>query len=227
MNVLLFGASGTIGSGVLLACQDHPAVTTVRVVGRASLGISHPKVTEILHKDFLDFHPIAAQLAGVDAVFWCLGTASSGMTEADYRRITLDYTVAALEVLLRASPQAVFCFVSGRGTVAPGQKGAMWARVKGEAEARVLAAGFRHAACLRPGLIYREGGAAPRGLGYRLAYGILDPLRPLMQWMAPGAVTTNRVIGRAMIAIAQAGEGAPILECADINTLGASGAGVT
>src|SRR5450432_2518297 len=134
MKVIVFGASGMIGQGVLRECLLADDVSHVLSIGRTTAGVSDPKLEEILHPDFTDFSKVEDRLGGYDACFYCLGASSSGMSEADYTRVTYDYTVAAGEAVARQSPGLVFCFVSGGGTDATEKGRTMWARVKGRAE---------------------------------------------------------------------------------------------
>ena len=126
MNVIIFGASGYIGQGVLLQSLDHPAVDRVLSVGRRALPLEHHKLQQLVHDDFEDFEPVAGELAGFDACFWCLGVSSAGMKEADYARVTVDYTMAAAKVLRARCPALCFCFVSGSGTDETGRSRMMW-----------------------------------------------------------------------------------------------------
>ena len=217
MQVVIFGATGLIGSGVLLECLDSEEVEGIRVVGRRPTGLEHPKLTELEHGDFLDFSAIEDRLTGLDACFWCLGASSAGMAEADYRRLTVDFTRAASETLHRLNPGMSFSFVSGMGTDPEGRQ--MWARAKGEAELIVLEQGFAHAAALRPGAVAREGGAEPRGVVLVLTYALLGPFLPWLQRRWPSMVTSNRTIGRAMIHLARDREPAGIFENRGINEL--------
>jgi uncharacterized protein YbjT (DUF2867 family) len=217
MRVVLFGASGMIGKGVLLECLDSEDVDSVLVVGRSPTGIEHAKLREILHRDFLDFSAIADELRGMDACLWCLGVSAAGMSEADYTRITYAYTKAAAETLLRLDPEIAFCFVSGAGTDAHGR--AMWARVKGRTEELLLGMGFRRAFMFRPAYIHPMRGVTSKTKLYRALYVIAKPLYPVMRRLFPDATTTTVMVGRAMIAAAVRGAPKPILESADINAL--------
>src|SRR5262245_62422156 len=113
MNVVLFGASGMVGQGVLLECLEDPGVNRVVSIVRRSTGRTHPKLTEIVHGDFLDYSAIEPALRDIDACFFCLGVSSIGMTEEDYRHITYDFTMAAARTLHRLNPKLAFIYVSG------------------------------------------------------------------------------------------------------------------
>jgi len=149
MKVVIFGATGMVGSGVLRECLEDPGVESVLVVVRNSTGISEPKLREVVHRDFLDFGPIRPQLAGLDACFFCIGVTSAGMQEADYQRLTHDVTIAAAQALLAVSPGLTFCFVSGQGTDSTERGRVMWARVKGKAENALLRMPFKAAYMFR------------------------------------------------------------------------------
>lgn len=219
MKVVLFGASGMIGSGVLLECLDSPDVQSVVAVGRTKTGIEHAKLREVVHADFLDFSAIEPDLSGLDACFWCLGISSTGMSEADYTRVTHDFTKAAAETLLKCSPRIVMCFVSGAGTDSSEQGRSMWARVKGKTENLLLGMGFARATMFRPGYIQPMRGVTSKTRLYRALYVVTTPLFPLVRRLFPKSVTTTVAVGRAMIAVARDGAPGPILDSGDINAL--------
>ncbi len=215
MKILLFGASGMVGQGVLRECLLAPDVESVVVVGRSALGLEDPKLREIIHADFTDFTPVAAQLAGFDACFFCLGVSSSGMSEADYTRVTYDFTLAAARAMV--SPALVFTYVSGAGTDEHGRS--MWARVKSRTENALLAMPFKAAYMFRPAGIQPMHGIKSKTRSYRVAYTIAWPVLPLLRVLLPGAMTTTERMGLAMLAAARTGAPKPILESRDINQL--------
>lgn len=219
MNVVIFGATGMVGKGVLLECLDDPSVSRVLVVGRSACGVEHPKLKDVLHKDFTDFSAISDRLAGLDACFFCLGVSAVGMSEADYRHVTYDFTVAAAEALRRRSPNATFIYVSGTGTDSSGKSRMMWARVKGETENALLRM-FEKAYMFRPGIIAPRRGVAAKGTATRLMYAVLGPpLIPLLNAVSPNSITATDRIGRAMLRVAREGASKKWLENADINAL--------
>ena len=181
MKVILFGATGMIGQAVLRECIADPGVARVLTVGRSASAAHSPKVQQLVHKDFLDFTAVAADMTGYDACFWCLGVTSAGMSEADYTRVTHDYTVAAASVLAKANPGMTFVFVSGQGTDSSEAGRIMWARVKGRAENAVLKLPFKAAYCVRPAFIQPMHGITSRTRLYRLAYAVTTPLFPLLR----------------------------------------------
>ena len=219
MKVILFGATGMIGQGVLRECLLDPAVTRVLVVARASTGQRHDKLSELLHENFLDFNPIAQQLTGYDACFFCLGISSAGLSEADYRRVTYEYTLAAAELLARRNPQMTFIYVSGAGTDASEKGRSMWARVKGQTENALAKQPFKATYMFRPGYIQPLHGIKAKTRLYRLLYAVVGPLYPLWKVLFPRIVTTTEKIGRAMINVAARGAPARIVESRDINAL--------
>jgi uncharacterized protein YbjT (DUF2867 family) len=208
MKVILFGSTGMVGQGVLGECLRDEAVTEVITVLRSSAGGSHGKVREIVHKDFTNF---AGLQVDADACFWCLGVTSVGMSEADYTRVTHDFTVAAAKVLVR--PTMTFVFVSGQG--ADGQ--AMWARVKKKAEDALFAMPFKAVFVFRPGVIQPMDGIRSRTRIYNILYPFLIPVLWITKMISPGKVTDTRRVGRAMINIARRGFPIRILSNADIN----------
>jgi uncharacterized protein YbjT (DUF2867 family) len=216
MNVIIFGATGMVGRGVLRECLLDDRVSAVLTVGRTPTGVSHAKLREIVHGDLLDLAPIEDDLAGFDACFFCLGVSSAGMKEKDYRHITYDYTMSAARTLARLRPGSTFVYVSGVGTDAHGR--AMWARVKGETENALLALPLE-AYMFRPGYIQPMHGVTSRTRLYRLAYVVTRPLYPALRLLFPTAVTTTERIGQAMITVAERGAPKRILGPADINAL--------
>jgi uncharacterized protein YbjT (DUF2867 family) len=218
MQVVVFGASGMVGRGVLRECLLADDVERVIVVGRSPLGMKHPKLRDIVHSDFSDFTALEPELANLDACFFCLGVTSSGLSEAEYTRITYDTTVAAARAFLRASPGSVFVYVSGAGTDATEKKRAMWARVKGKTENALLAMPFRAAYMFRPALIQPRHGIVSRTRSYRIFYVVMWPLLPVLR-LFPGLTTTTDRLGQAMLACVRGNASAPIVTSRDINRL--------
>jgi uncharacterized protein YbjT (DUF2867 family) len=190
----------------------------VLAVGRSATGEKHDKLRELVRKDLLDYSDAGAGLAGWDACFFCLGVTSAGMSEADYRRVTLDIAVAAGRALSSLNPGMTFVFVSGAGT--DPRSRTMWARVKGQAEEAVLAMPFKAAYAFRPAFILPMHGITSRTRVYRLFYAVLGPLFPLLKRLAPGHVSTLEQVARAMLRAARDGAPKRILENADIVALG-------
>lgn len=220
MRIVLFGATGMVGRGVLLECLDAPDVEQVVAVGRTPIGATHPKLVEVMHKDIFDLTAIEERLRGADACFFCLGVSSAGMAEADYARITHDATLAAARAMLRASPGCVFTYVSGAGTDSSEKGRSMRARVKGRAENALLALGFGGAYMFRPGLIKPERGIVSKTPGYARFYRFGgSALAGLLLKIAPGTTTSTSRVGLAMLECAATRPAQRILETADINRL--------
>jgi uncharacterized protein YbjT (DUF2867 family) len=219
MNVLLFGASGMVGQGVLRECLIDTEVTAVLSIVRSSTGQQHPKLREIVHQDFLDFSSLEKELSGIDACFFCLGVSSAGMSEESYRRVTYDITLAAAQPLLELSSNMTFIYVSGAGTDSSERGRAMWARVKGQTENALLRLPFKAAYMFRPAVIVPLHGIKSRTMLYRVPYAVLGPLLPLLKRLFPKYVTTTEKLGRAMLIAAKRGAPKPILENSDINEL--------
>lgn len=217
MNVLLFGATGMVGQGVLRECLLDPDVQSVLSIGRSAIGQRHPKLRELIHRDFLDFSPIENELSGFDACFFCLGVSSAGMKEEDYRRITYDFTMAAARVLAKVNPGMTFVYVSGMGTDSSERGRTMWARVKGKTENALLRLPFKAAYMFRPAAIVPLDGIKSKTKLYRIFYAVMGPLLPLLKAAFPKYVTTTAQVGRAIIKAAKQGAPKPVLENADIN----------
>jgi uncharacterized protein YbjT (DUF2867 family) len=217
MNVLLFGATGMVGDGVLHECLGDPRVTSVLSIGRSPLGFSHPKLRELRRSDLSTYGDLANDLRTIDACFFCLGVSALGMKEADYYSITFDLTLAAARALAAAHPGATFCYVSGQGTDSTERGRVMWARVKGKTENALLALPL-DAYMFRPGFIRaRPGGVRSKTRLYRVLYIFFGGLYPLLRRFAPSHVTTVENMGRAMLAVTSSGYEKHILETVDIN----------
>ena len=219
MPVILFGASGMVGQGVLRECLLDPEVTSVLSIVRSSTGQQHPKLREIVHKDFFNFSSIESELSGLDACFFCLGISSAGMSEEEYRRVTYDIALAAAQTLAKLNPNMTMVFISGAGTDSSERGRVMWARVKGQTENALLRLPFKAAYMFRPGVIVPLHGIKSRTLLYRIPYLILAPILPLLKRLFPKYVTTTEKLGRAMLTAAKRGAPKKVLESADINNL--------
>ncbi|MFO0755726.1 MAG: NAD-dependent epimerase/dehydratase family protein [Byssovorax sp.] len=218
MKVILFGATGMIGQGVLRECLLDGDVTEVLSIGRSATGEKHDKLREIVHADLFDLSAIEGDLAGYDACLFCLGVSSAGMSEADYRRVTFDLTLSVARTLLKTSPGMTFLYISGAGTDSTEKGSSMWARVKGETENALLALPFKSSYMLRPGLIQPLHGVTSRTKLYRAVYAVLSPLSPLFRAL-PGLATTTERLGKAMLIVARQGAPKRVLETRDINAL--------
>jgi uncharacterized protein YbjT (DUF2867 family) len=217
MKVILFGATGMVGQGVLRECLIDPEVETVLAVGRSLTGVQNAKLREIVHDNFLDFSVIASQLAGYDACFFCLGVSSVGMSEERYRHLTYDITLAAATTLSKLNPGMVFVYVTGQGTDSTEQGRLMWARVKGKTENDLLKLPFKAAYMFRPAGIQPLHGVRSRTAWVQAIYVVASPLLTWLDRVAPKYMTTTEQVGRAMIKVARDGYPKPVLESEDIN----------
>ena len=208
-----------VGQGVLRECLLNPEVHSVLSIGRSATGQQQTKLRELVHRDFLDFSGIEAELSGFDACFFCMGVSSAGMKEPDYRRVTYDFTMAAARVLARLNPNMTFIYVSGTGTDTSERGRAMGARVKGETENALLRLPFKAAYMFRPGLIVPLDGIQSKTRIYRLFYALTGPLLPILQKAFPQYIATTREVGRAMIHVARLGAPKTILENSDLHGL--------
>ena len=211
-----------VGQGVLRECLLDQDVHRVLTVGRGTTGRTDPKLREIVHANLLDLAPIADALSGYDACFFCLGIASAGMAEADYRRVTFDITLSAATTLVRLNPGMTFVYVSGAGADSSERGRIMWARVRGETENALLRLPFKTVAVVRPAGIIPLHGITSRTALYRAAYTLTRPLWPVLYKAFPQYVTTTERLGRGLLQIAKHGAPKPILEARDINALTAS-----
>jgi len=215
MKVVLFGATGMIGASALIESLAAPQVESVLVVGRTSIGVKPPKVTEILHPDFFDMAPLAPRFSDCDACFFCLGVSSAGLSEGDYTRLTYELTLEAARSMSAANPRMSFCYVSAAG--ADGRM--MWARVKRKTEDALLALPFKSAFVLRPAYVQPLRGVRSRTPQYRAAYALLGPLYPVLRRIAPRYVTTSVAVARALLRLAAHGYPRAIVHTEDINRL--------
>jgi uncharacterized protein YbjT (DUF2867 family) len=216
MNVILFGATGMVGQGVLRECLLNPRVQQVLSIVRTPSNQQHPKLRELIHTDFFNYSAIESQLTGFNACFFCLGVSSAGMDEAKYTRLTHDLTLAAASTLARFNPQMTFIYVSGAGTDSTERGRIMWARVKGRTENDILKLPFRAAYMFRPGFIQPLHGIRSKTKLYQFFYDVLNPIFLLVKAAFPRHITTTEQVGHAMLNVAQNGFPKPVLEVTDI-----------
>jgi uncharacterized protein YbjT (DUF2867 family) len=219
MKVVIFGATGMVGQGVLRECLLDPEIERVLSVVRSLTGQAHAKLREVIHGDFMDFSAIEADLSGYDACFFCLGVSSAGMTEGEYTRLTYGITMAAATTLARLNPGMMFEYISGTGTDSTEKGRSMWARVKGRTENALLALPFKAAYMFRPGFIQPLHGIRSKTRAYRILYAVTMPLLPVLRGVFSQYVTTTERLGRAMIAVAKHGYPKKVLEMRDINSV--------
>jgi uncharacterized protein YbjT (DUF2867 family) len=218
MRVLLFGATGMVGQGVLRECLLAQDVEEVLCVGRSGTGQAHPKLREIRHANLLDPSALEPDIKAFDACFFCLGVSSAGMKEKDYRRLTFDLTLGLARMLARLHPGMTFIYVSGAGTDSTEQGRSMWARVKGETENALLRLPLK-AVIFRPGVIIPLHGIRSRTALYRFIYSLTRPLWRPLQKAFPHSVCTTEQVGQAMLRVARLGAPKPVLEAPDIISL--------
>jgi uncharacterized protein YbjT (DUF2867 family) len=217
VNVLIFGATGRVGQGVLRECLLDSGVARVLAVGRSATGRQSPKLRELVVPDVGNLTGIEAQLAGFDACFFCLGVSSLGMAEERYRQLTYDLTLAVARTVVAASPQLTFVYVSGAGTDSSEQGRSMWARVKGRTENDLRRLPFKAAYMFRPGAIVPLHGVRSKTRWVQIMYTLASPLVPAWRALFPNTITTTEQVGLAMLRVVRDGYPSPILETRDIN----------
>lgn len=215
MRVIVTGATGMVGEGVLHECLLHPSISEVLIITRKPSGITDPKLKEIIHKDFFNLSSISDQLAGYDACFFCLGISSVGMSEDDYYKTTYTLTMHVAETLVKQNPQMIFCYISGAGTDSSEHGRLMWARVKGKTENDLQKVGFAEVYNFRPAII-----SPTKGLKNTLGfYKWLGWMIPILRAIAPNSVSSLHDLGLAIINTALKGYHQKILDVKDINLL--------
>ena len=214
LKAIVTGATGMVGEGVLLECLNHPEVEQVLAINRRPGGVSHPKLREVIHRDFFKLGPIEQELAGYNACFFCLGVSSVGISAEEYRRMTYDLTLNLAQLLARLNPELSFCYVTGMGTDSSEQGRSAWARVKGATE-NALMRTFKHAYMFRPGFMK----ATPGQKNVKSYYKYMEWAYPLGRALYPAAFCTLREVALAMIRIASERPPGRILEVKDIVAL--------
>ncbi len=215
IKAIITGTTGMVGEGVLYECLNHPEVESVLIINRRPLGLSHPKLTEIVHKDFHDLSPIAGQLSGYNACYFCLGVSSVGMDEPTYHKLTYDLTLHVAETLSKINTDMTFCYVSGSGTDSTEKGRLMWARVKGKTENALMRLPFKKAYMFRPGFMKPTPGLKNALKAYKYFNWMFPILRPLF----PGFMCTLSEVGIAMIHTVTRGYEKQVLEVRDIVAL--------
>ncbi len=212
IKVIITGATGMVGEGVLLECLQHPEVKEVLIINRKHLPISHPKLKELIHSDFFDLLPIKEQLKGYDACFFNLGVSSVGKKEPEFNHLTYDLTMHMATLLSELNTNMTFCYVSGSGTDSTEKGKLMWARVKGKTENDILKLPFRAAYMFRPGFMKPTVGQK----NVLKAYNYFGWLYPILQFLFPNSACTLKEVGLAMINAVLKGYDKVIIEVKDI-----------
>lgn len=216
IRVIITGATGMVGEGVLHMCLQHPQVEAVLVINRKPCGVAHPKLTEIIHADFFDFAPIEKYLTGYNACFFCLGVSSVGMAADTYYKMTYTLTMHVAETLSRLNRDMTFCYISGAGTDSSEKGRSRWARVKGKTENDLMKLPFRQVFAVRPGFIKPIKGLVRTHIFYKY----ISWLFPLGRALYPSGFCTLKELALAMINVALRGYHTQVLEGKDIIKLG-------
>src|SRR5580692_689828 len=213
-RIVIVGATGMVGGYALRYALEDAAVGRVTAIVRRQLGISHPKLREVLHRDFADCSSLSPALSGQDAIAFCLGVYTGAVSDTELRKITVDYTIEFARVLRGSSPNAAFSFLSGSGADPTGRSRMAFARYKGEAEKALLAAGFPCVYLFRPAYIYPVEPRNEPNFSYRL----LRAIYPAFQLLFPNQVIRADDLARAMVDVAVQGtdRGRRVFENRDI-----------
>jgi len=215
IQIILTGATGMVGEGVLHECLQHAAISRVLVINRKPCNVVHPKLTEVIHTDFFDLSAIKNQLAGFDACFFCLGVSSVGMKEPEFYRFTYTLTMHVAETLVTLNSGMTFCYISGAGTDSSEKGRTMWARVKGKTENDLMKLPFKKVYNFRPGIL-----VPTKGLHNTLPfYKYFGWLIPVIKLLTPGYISSLQQLGIAMINASTLGYEKQILEIKDIKAL--------
>lgn len=217
MKAIITGSTGMVGKAVLLECLESNAVESILVVNRHPIHMNHPKLTEIIHQDFLNIDSIKDDLKGYDACFYCAGISAVGLSEQKYTEITYSMAENFAKTLHALNPNMVFNYVSGTGTDSTEKGRIMWARVKGKTENMIFKQGFKDAYAFRPGFILPEKGVKSRTPLYNFFYIISRPFFPLLK--RSKLVTRSSFVGKAMINSVLYPQDIKLLENPDINRI--------
>ncbi|MFF2911449.1 SDR family oxidoreductase [Paenibacillus sp. NPDC057934] len=220
MKVILYGATGMIGQLALRESLLDPEVEQVVAIVRKSTGKQHPKYQEIVLPDISDLASIKEKVTGFDACLYLIGVSSTGMSEAEYTRITNEMTIKAAKQLLQLNPSMKIIYVSGMGADSTEQGKEMWARVEGKTENTLLGMPFEAAYMLRPGAILPMHGVRSKTTQYRILYNIIKPLNPLLKRMK--SVVTSEQLGQLILHLAKKGTTKEVLEREQLKKLALS-----
>lgn len=212
IRVIITGTTGMVGEGVLHECLQNPAVAAVLVINRKSIGITHAKLTEVIHADFFDLSAIEHLLSGYNACFFCLGVSSVGMNKDDYYKFTYTLTMHVGTTFSRLCPGMTFCYISGAGTDSTEQGSSAWARVKGKTENNLMKLPFQKVYAFRPGFIKPTPGLSRAHSFYKY----VNWLFPVGRALYPAGFCTLTELGHAMINIVRRGYPKNVIEGKDI-----------
>ncbi|MRG45850.1 NAD-dependent epimerase/dehydratase family protein [Chitinophaga sp. SYP-B3965] len=218
MNVIITGSTGMVGEGVLHECLQNPDISAVLLINRKPLGVKHPKLKEIIHGDFFELSSIESELRGYDACYFCLGVSAIGMNEADYYKMTYTLTLYMAQILSKANPEMIFCYVSGSGTDSSEKGRVMWARVKGKTENDLMNLPFKKVYAFRPGYMQPTKGLK----NVKKYYHYMSWMYPFARAVFPSFVSTLKELGQAMIEVTKNGYSKKVLEVKDIVKLAKS-----
>jgi uncharacterized protein YbjT (DUF2867 family) len=216
VKVIVFGASGMIGQGVVRACLAAPDVSDVLLVGRAATGPRHARLREVVHVDLFDCRSIEPDLTGYDACFFSLGVSVAGLDEVAYTRVNYELVLGIANTLARLNPEMTFVYVSGQGTDSTEEGRVMWARVKGRTENALRRLPFKAVYLFRPGLIQPIDGVRSRTGWYQALYTALSPVLWLGRRLVPTQVLTTDSVAQAMLNVVRRGAPQAVLEPPDI-----------
>ena len=226
MKIILFGASGLVGQGVLRELLRDPEVEAVLCVGRSAVPAHHAKLRQLVQEDVSDLAMLGPELAGYDSCLFCLDVSAAHRSESDYRRVTYELTLKVAETLERSNPKMTFVYLSGGGADATERGDVMWARIKGATENALLAMPFRRAYMLRPGFVGPLPGIVSKQRWHRALHSLLGPVYPLLARALPGRVTTTEALGQAVLKLLKRGASDRVLEHRDIVALARQDAGL-
>lgn len=212
IKAIITGVTGMVGEGVLFESLIHPEVEHVLVINRRPCGVTHPKLTEIIHSDFQDLSPVADKLKGYNACFFCLGVSSVGMSKEDYYSLTYTLTMHMAGILSENNPDMTFCYISGAGTDSSEKGRISWARVKGKTENDLMKLPFKKVYAFRPGFLQ----PSKELKNVHKYYSFFSLIYPLFRALMPRYVSTLRELGSAMINSVLSGYKKPVLEVKDI-----------